>query len=292
MILPQDPIFIVGYPRSGTTLLQRLLCAQPGIFSFPETHYFCVVEKQMKVDENENILPSCMDKVFEKVHEKMGFQFTREESIELSGLAQEKNLTSRKFFEYIVCRFLIDLHPIVERISSFRWIEKTPNHALFIDRIIEFYPKAKALHIIRHPAPAVFSRKLKFPFNRETPLSELADRWNRMLEKVEHFIELFPGYIHTLRYEDLVGDINKEMTSASDFLQIPFDTNLISSTEQDRISSAMILPSEPWKWEDVNREMANTNDVYKNRITREDAAVIEEITLKNMKRYGYMSYFQ
>jgi hypothetical protein len=291
MILPQDPIFIVGYPRSGTTLLQRLLVTQPGIFSFPETHYFCVVEKQLKYDEAGNILPSCMGKIFEKVHEKMGFQFTKEESDTLNRLAERNNLTSKRLFEYIVSRFILNLHPVSECITSFRWIEKTPNHALFLDRIIEFYPGARALHILRHPVPAVISRKLKFPFNRETPITELAQRWNRMLEQVERSIELYPGAIYTLRYEDLVDDMNKELAVVADFLRIPYDFSLIAGIKQKQVADSLILPSEHWKQEDMNRDMTNTNEVYKDSISREDAGAIEKITMPYLKKYGYGPYF-
>ncbi len=289
--LPQDPIFIVGYPRSGTTLLQRLLVTQPGILSFPETHYFCVIEKQLKYDRDGNILPSCLEKVFEKIRDKMEFHFSPGEEDIIRRSVVEKTLLSKDLFEMITVRLLLGLHPAIEHMTSFRWVEKTPNHALFLDRIMTFYPAARALHIIRHPVPAVFSRKYKFPFNKETAVTELAVRWNRMVDKVENFNRLFPSAIHTLRYEDLVEDINKELAAAADFLHIPFDFTLITQLAQKHISDALILSSETWKLHDINREVTNTNDTYRESITREDAGSIEAIAAKNIKKYGYKPYF-
>lgn len=291
MKLPQDPIFIVGYPRSGTTLLQRLLVTQPGIFSFPETHYFCVIEKQLQYDRGGNILPSCLDTIFEKIREKMELRFTLAEEGSIRRAVEETTLSSKALFEIITARLLLNLHPDIANITPFRWLEKTPNHALFLDRILEFYPQAQAIHIIRHPVPAVFSRKLKFPFNKEIAVTELAGRWNRMVDKVEDFNRLFPGTIHTLRYEDLVKDMNKEAAAVANFLHIPFDFTRTARLAYKNISDALILPSEAWKLEDINREVTNTNDVYKESISREDAGSIEAIAAVNMKKYGYKPYF-
>lgn len=289
--LPQDPIFIVGYPRSGTTLLQRLLVTQPGILSFPETHYFCVIEKQLKYDPAGNILPSCLDKVFEKILEKMELRFSPEQEGFIRRSVEEKTLSSKDLFEMIATRFLLDVNPAIEHMTSFRWLEKTPNHALFLDRVMAFYPAAQALHIIRHPVPAVFSRKFKFPFNKEIAVTELADRWTRMVDRVEDFNRLFPGSIHTLRYEDLVENMNKELAAVTDFLHIPFDFTLTTQIAQKHITNSLILPSESWKLQDINREVTNTNDIYRENISGEDAAGIEEIAAGNMKKYGYKPYF-
>jgi len=292
MKLPQDPIFIVGYPRSGTTLLQRLLATQPGIFSFPETHYFCVIEKQLKYDQTGNILPSCLDKVFEKILEKMELRFSPEQEGIIRHSVEEKTLTSKDFFEMIVTRLLLELNPTIEQMTSFRWLEKTPNHAHFLEHIMQLYPRAQALHILRHPVPAIFSRKLKFPFNQETPLTELARRWNRMLEDVQQFKTKFPAHILTLRYEDLLIQLENEYKNITAFLGIPFDLNTLPQLNEQKGNpiAGFILPSETWKLEDARRNMTNTNDAYKSKFSGQDVADIEAIVGENMKKYGYEPY--
>jgi hypothetical protein len=293
MKLPQNPIFIVGYPRSGTTLLQRLLVTQPGFFSFPETHYFCSIEKCLQLNETGNILISCLDNAIKKIHEKMEFRFTKEEIDTLYRLAQRNNLDSKRLFEYIVSRFLLNKHPVVECITSFRWIEKTPTHANYLNRIIEFYPDAQIIHVVRHPVPAVFSRKFKFPFNKQTPVADLARKWDVLVGNVELFTECFPGHVYTLRYEDLVEDLEKELQPTADFLNMQFDFSSISKIRQklENNLESLFLPSETWKLDDVGHDIANTNPEYKNIISREDAAPVEEIAADKMKRYSYEPYF-
>ena len=292
MILPQNPIFVVGYPRSGTTLLQRLLSAHSGIFTFPETHYFCVIEKQIQFDSSGNVLPSCLEKVFEKVYEKMEFTFLPEEKECLRKSAEAKTLTSKKIFEFIVGNQLSRLYPDIHHKNSFRWLEKTPNHAHYLERMIQFYPRAQIIHILRHPVPAIFSRKLKFPFNRETPLTELALRWNRMMMDVERFRQSFSDRIHTLRYEELISDLEKELKIVKAFLDIHADWNAASIIRQEDAARGFILPSETWKLKDVKRDIVSTNACYKSYFSPEDARTIEAVTGEHMKKYGYEPYMR
>jgi len=289
MTLPQDPVFIVGYPRSGTTLLQGLLATQPGIYSLPETHYFNVIEKEISVDANGNILPACLDGVFEKIREKMEFQFDEEEKGIIYRLTEEKKCTSKTLFECIVARTLFLRKKEDELFASFRWLEKTPYHANFLDRIAMFYPAVQILHIVRHPVPAVYSRKRNFPYNKETPVFRLAAHWNHIQQNVERFKEHSPGTVHTLRYEDLVKDPGKELETITDFLNIPFDAAAISRAAQ--ATRPFILATEPWKQADLKKDGTDTNDTYKETITNADAEAVEKITADRMQAYGYRPYF-
>lgn len=287
--LPQDPVFIVGYPRSGTTLLQGLLATQPGIYSLPETHYFNVIEKAISVDDNGNILPACLDTVFEKIGEKMEFQFDEEEKAVIYRLANEKKCTSKTLFECIVAHFLLPRWKGNDLPASFRWLEKTPYHANFLERIAMLYPAVQVLHIVRHPVPAVYSRKWNFPYNKETPVSQLAAHWNHIQQNVERFKEHSPGTVHTLRYEDLVKNPGKELETITAFLNIPFDGAATSRAAQ--ATRPFILPEEPWKQADLKKDGVDTNETYKEVITKADAEVVEKIVSTQMKTYGYHPYF-
>jgi hypothetical protein len=290
MKLPQDPIFIVGYPRSGTTLLQRILAAQSGLFTFPETHYFCVIEKKIQwAEDKENIPPDALPAIFENMVKKMELRLAVAEQMDLQQQAANKKLSSKALFEFIVTRYLINMYPELTALAHFRWIEKTPNHAHFLERIIAMYPCAQVLHILRHPVPAIYSRKLKFPFNKETPVTELAHRWNRMLLDVELFKERYPSHIFTLRYEDLVQDIERQLQEVAAFLKISFDFKILASLKQEneQNADAFILPSETWKQEDLRLDLRTSNEKYHDLIPVAEISAIEGITLDNMKRYGY-----
>ncbi len=290
--LPQNPIFIVGYPRSGTTLLQRLLAGLPGVYTFPESHYFCVVEKQLAWDGQGYILPDSLPAACAKVSEKMAMTFSDGELARLLARSVSKELTSKDLFEYIVTRALSSVQPQIDSQSSYRWLEKTPNHALFVDRILQFYPQAQLLHILRHPVPAVCSRKIKFPFNRELPVEELARRWLKMMQRLDRFKQDFPGVILTVRYEDLVADMASVMGRVQSFLGL-LDENIsaLQSANPSRIgAAAFILAAESWKFEDLKTEIRNTNESYRALISLAEIDAIESIVGPVMERFGYESY--
>lgn len=287
-VIPQDPIFVAGYPRSGTTLLQGILVTQPGLYSFPETHYFSVVEKSVTFDGNNHVMPSCLPAVFAKIDEKMSFSFPGETIKQLYSRAEANELSSKNIFETIVLNYLSHQGVAEDRMDSLRWIEKTPTHANFLERIIECFPQAQVLYIVRHPVPAIFSRKLKFHFNKETPLAQLAQSWNSMQLKVASFKEKFPCHLYTLRYEDLVKNLEKEILPIAEFLHIKFDFTRLTNYKQ--AAANLILPHETWKQKDKERDFTDTNDTYRGKFSEEDARAIEAIVGEKMAQYGYEPY--
>jgi Sulfotransferase domain. len=288
--LPQDPVFIVGYPRSGTTLLQRLLAAQPGFYSLPETHYFTVIERRLQLDDNDRIAVSDIGTLSEAIAEKLEVRLAAEEIEMLTRTAQRGELTSKMAFEFLVSRFLASQVASVGA-ASWRWVEKTPTHANFLERILQVYPQAQVLHIIRHPVPAILSRRRKFPFNRETPLEKLAWAWNRLLDNAELSRERHPRQVHALRYEDLVGDMENTLRAVGAFLHAPSLLAGGAGIRLQELPDAPVLPHETWKLQDMNAALANTNDSYRLTASAGDVDRIESIVGGKMRQYGY-GHFQ
>jgi len=293
IVLPQDPLFLVGYPRSGSTLLQSLLAAlavSPRILSFPETHYFNVIEKEMHVSSDELIEESAIEWALEKLEEKVALHFAGKERKEMRRLAKDRRLSSKALFERIVSH-LLSAQPRFRHADGdvpFRWLEKTPYHANFLDRIISFYPQAQILHILRHPVPAVLSRKLKFPFNKETPLTTLAQHWNHIVENVERFRRKASSRVYTLKYEDLVRNVERELGAVSRFLCVRLDFSRMDRVNSER--DAFVLPGEPWKVHDMRKHLVNTNETYRDTISPRDVEAIESVVMETMRRCGYESY--
>jgi len=285
--LPQDPVFIVGYPRSGTTLLQRFLVTQPGFYSFPETHYFSVVERSIRLAGDERIAPADLGALQQAITEKTEQRFTAHEINLLAREAKAEALTSKQLFEFIVSRFLLPQVGTGGAGAPWRWVEKTPTHANFLERIIQLYPQVQILHIVRHPVPAILSRRQKFPFNRETPLDRLARAWNRLLENAEQSRKKHPERMHTLRYEDMVGDPEKTLGAVGAFLGVPFDLAKIGGIRSAALPAPLVLSSEKWKLEDMQLERVNTNDSYREEAVKSDVELIESIVCEKMAHYGY-----
>ncbi len=286
--LPQNPLFIVGYPRSGTTVLQALLAAHPNVFAFPETHYFCTIEKQLCLDEYGHIQPQNINKSLSALHKKIPFKISLKERAALYRLARLNELTSKHLFEWIVFRLLqFEWEGPPE--APFIWIEKTPVHYNYLQKINNFYPGGKILAIIRHPVPAVSSRKNKFPFNQETDLAVLAAGWKLMISILQLFQQSYPESIRIIRYEDLVHSPYTELKRLESFLEIPIKKKYLENYY--RSMSAVILPFETWKQDKKYEKITNMNPDHAKLISRSQAEYIESIVYTSMKRYGYRSFY-
>jgi hypothetical protein len=288
--VPQNPIFIVGSPRSGTTLLQSLITTQPGIYSFPETHYFSVIEKQATPDPAiETIDGDRLGNALETIEKKLELTLSKEEVEYLKALVQQRRLTSKALFESIVIHHLTRQKVTLDPPDSFRWVEKTPTHCNFLHRIFALYPAARVLHIVRHPVPAIFSRKELFPTNKHTPLEELAHGWRRMQANVRRHQQEKPQLIKSLRYEDLVERLQDTMEKIGTFLEIDLDPRLLRN--HHRQATALTLGSEPWKQNAAAHAIANTNHRYKGIVKAPEAERIETIATEQMAFFGYKTFF-
>lgn len=221
--LPADPVFIVGYPRSGTTLLQAYLSTFPRFFSFPETHFFNVVQKKLPADREGCLHASRIPAAADAIYDKTGVRFDTAAVAELKKRCDGGCVSAREIFEQLVRALLRKQHPAASFAEPFRWVEKTPNHAYFLEEIAAAYPEALFLNIIRHPVAAVASRRKAFAANRETRAVELARLWNRSLDAAEAFARRHPRRIHSLLYENLAADPETEMAAVAAFLGVPFD---------------------------------------------------------------------
>ena len=285
--LPQNPVFIVGYPRSGTTLLQALLATQKGIFSLPETHFFSTVHRFIETDEKGFIRLNCLETVFEKIYEKMDLRFRPREIEEITFHTKMKRLKPKNLFEYIVYYYI--KKEIAKKNISFRWLEKTPNHAFFLGLISSYYPGAQFINIIRHPVPAVYSRKISFPYSKDKTLDWLAQRWRLNVEKTEAFAREHPGKLYSLKYEDLAGHVENELGKTGAFLKL--DVNMALVKKHPAFARRFTLAAEEWKKKDNRRQISNTNDKYKTLISRKEAEGIESTLADKMKEYGYSPFF-
>lgn len=131
----REPFFVVGCPRSGTTLLQILVDAHPNIAIPPESHIFCRFSK-------------LFDK-YGNLHKKTNLQLLvkdilRDDRIRLFDLdisvsdfcSQLKSISLKS-----VISLVFELY--AQKEAKKRWGDKTPQHALYLNEIKTLLPEAK-----------------------------------------------------------------------------------------------------------------------------------------------------
>ncbi|XLP06766.1 glycosyltransferase [Alteromonas marina] len=279
VFLNQEPIFIVGHPRSGTTLLQSLLMTCNEVVSIPETHFFSIVRHRLKVS-NDRIDISCMDDVIFTIRKR--FPLSVETEALLKDIAENGNLSPKMLFEIVVLDGLVTNYD-PELVRNCRFVEKTPDHVEYLDIIFRFYPNAKIINIVRNPEKAILSRRQNFIGEKNWPIETHAVRWKDSIVASEKYTN--DSRFYSVKFEDLVKDKSGVMSAIAKFLNI----NIIEDKLDEYKDRAKLiaLPWENWK-ENNSKELATSIAERAERsLSESDLKVLSLITGSVSKKHGY-----
>lgn len=238
--LPKDKevskrhVFVVGCPRSGTTLLTTILGRHSELTSTPETHFFSLLSKF----EKEHPHGSCQ-KLKESFIDSRGFR-----DLNLDRAIYETRLSEQALSPKTIINTALGL--AAENRAKHGVVEKTPGHALHIEKILEFYPDAKIICIVRDLRGCLNSvNKAQFDWD---PL-HFIHWWHRIASAIERANERFAKNVTIVRYEDLLSDTPLEIKKISRFLDLPFESSMLNTSEGEN-------PCVP-KWESEWKDKAN-----------------------------------
>ncbi len=214
------PIFLFGCPRSGTTLLQSLLATHPEIASFPETKFFLygVAKYEPKRQKFGLISPRLKPHLKKYFHKEIN----RPEMLKYFPKIPFIDLYTRSFIK------VLNILTIEEGKSL--WLEKTPDHILYLDYIEKMLPKARMIHLLRNGSDVVASlyevtHKYPKQWYKAWDIDYCLERWKESIEismkhshKSNHFL---------VNYDQLVADTPGIIKKICDFLNIEFDERMI-----------------------------------------------------------------
>ncbi len=182
------PIFVVGSPRSGTTLLRLILDSHPNISCGPETHFLMG-------------LSTIVGRRWELI-ERYGF---------------EKAYWYRKVAEF----FDSFQKDYAEMRGKKRWADKTPYYTTILDFINELFPTSQFIHIIRDGYDVVASHRHRWGYKSAIRATAF---WRRYVTLARDFGETISNdRYHELRYEDLVHTPEAVLRDLFEFLGEPWD---------------------------------------------------------------------
>ncbi len=195
------PLFVVGPPRTGTTLLARLLNAHPLVLMTNETAvflFFCESIRRSRVGVKAGILWG------KEYHELWS------EHLEKAALPM-----IRSYYEAIASQ---------EHRGSLRyWGDKHPHHDVCIPFLLEHYPDARFIFTQRDPRDSICSICEMNHWHFEKALTV----WRNMSERYEKaFASFGPDRLYRITYEDLVHDGRGEITALLEWLDLDMDPHL------------------------------------------------------------------
>lgn len=221
------PIFIVGAPRSGTTLLQYRLRNHPQI-SLPtgESHFF------MPLHRNQNGFGDLSR--LENIHAVLAAMYRQSRNFletdlhglkfDLDRLAHELHAEGRQTVRDIIAG-LFEKNAQGE--GKARWGDKTPYYVLHIPKLLEWFPDAQIVHLIRDGrdvALSLFGRQHDF---RVYNAYHAAKYWQPYVERGHELgSRLGQDQYYELRYEDLLAQPEDSMQKLCAFLGEEYSNTL------------------------------------------------------------------
>ena len=192
-----DPIFVVGLPRSGSTLLEQILASHS------------LIEGTMELP---NIIATA--------HRLNGRRLLTEEARYPAILAE----LSGEHFQKLARTYLEDT--AIHRKGAPRFIDKMPNNFLHVGLIHLMFPNAKIIDARRHPMACCFSGfKQLFADGQEFTygLDEIARYYRGYVELMKHWDRVLPGVVLRVHYENVVAHTEEQVRRLLDFVGVPFE---------------------------------------------------------------------
>jgi Tfp pilus assembly protein PilF len=197
--LGADLCFLIGFPRSGTTLLDVMLDGHTQVLSLEEKP--SIERVAFKLDQLPGHYPFAM-----------------------SSLSREQRHDLRTAYRETIAEFRQPQHSLVLDKMPIRTI-----HAAFIHRL---FPKAKFLFVERHPCDVVLSNFMQhYAINEAmihfTQLASTVDVYNKVMHIWQQCLAVLPELsVQYVRYETLISDTENTLRSTCEFLGLPWQSGL------------------------------------------------------------------
>ena len=204
----EDPIFILGLPRAGSTLIEQILASHSMIDGTLELPNILSMAQSLRGDDiygKEGNYPKSME-----------------------HLSPEKRVEMGK-------KFIDDTK--MHRKEAPRFTDKMPNNFRHIGLIHLIMPNAKIIDARRYPLDCCFSMfKQLFAQGQEFTygLAEAGSYYKSYVQLMDHWDAVLPNKILRVNNEDIIDDLEGQVSRMLDFLGLPFEESCITFYETDR----------------------------------------------------------
>ncbi len=204
----KDPIFILGLPRAGSTLVEQILASHS------------MVDGTLELP---NILSTAQSLRGDDIYGKLGNYPKSMASLSL----EKRELLGKKFID----------DTRMHRKDAPMFTDKMPNNFRHIGLIHLIMPNAKIIDARRYPLDCCFSMfKQLFAQGQEFTygLAEAGSYYDSYVRLMDHWDKVLPNKILRVNNEDVIEDLDGQVRRMLDYLELPFEEQCISFHETDR----------------------------------------------------------
>ena len=203
-----DPIFIVGLPRAGSTLLEQILSSHSqidGTLELPNVLSISDKLRRLGQREGNNRYPEILNHLTPETLRELGEEYIRDTQI--------------------------------HRLGAPFFIDKMPNNFRHIGLIRLMLPNAKIIDARRDPMACCFSGfKQLFAEGQlfSYSLDDIGRYYKDYVKLMAHWDEVIPGYVLRVQHEDVVANLETQVTRMLDFCGVPFEESCLEFHKTER----------------------------------------------------------
>ena len=200
-----DPIFILGLPRSGSTLLEQILASHSQVDGTSELTDISMIAQGLSQPRSGQVFPQCMLELSEEAIRALGQQYLDQ---------TRRHRQDAPFFT-----------------------DKMPNNFAYVGFIKTILPNAKIIDARRHPMDSCFGCFKQHFAKGQTftyDLFELGEFYLEYCQLMDHWDAVLPGQVLRVQYEEVVADLETQVRRILAFCDLPFEEECIHFHETKR----------------------------------------------------------
>jgi hypothetical protein len=277
------PIFIVGVPRSGTTLLAAMLAAHSRISCGPETHFF---RRLAAVDADRLVGPASWPET--AVDFICGIRHAAMPGHESRNLIEKYDMDCASVAAYLAGRepavasiLGSVVEPYMRSLDKSRWAEKTPDHIEHLPLIRRHFPQSPIVRIVRDPRDVALSL-MQVPWGTSSFLEGLL-LWRRQDAASEPFFAQDFNTL-TLRFEQLVLEPQAVIEALCRFVGEDFEPAMLDTSVSGRqVNSRGVA----WKDKVGQPPDSSRVAVWRRQLSKPQNQLAEAVLGDRLAAYGY-----
>jgi tetratricopeptide (TPR) repeat protein len=263
------PVFVVGMPRSGTTLIDQILSSHSQVESIGESQEIGFGASDACTEAGIEDKPSALPELSQELIKKYAQRYLDRAFAEAAG-AQ-------------------------------RIVDKMPSNFFQLGHILRLFPNAKIIHSIRHPLDTAlscyfqrFTASIYMEWSND--LAMLGQYYRGYVELMEFWKQRFPTKILDIRYEDMVQDVENNSRRIIDFIELDWEDACLEFYKSDRVVQTAslwqvrnpIYKSSVGRWQHYAKHLGPLVESLGDILTDEDYQALREEGLEAKRPRGWM----
>ena len=207
----QLPIFILGAPRSGTTLIEQIISSHPKVFGSGELNYIKEVAYEKYIDEDKR----------QKYPEKV---------LRLTNIKRDAEI------------YLEKINKLPTDKNIIRITDKMPSNYIYLGYILSMFPNSKIIHLKRNPIDTCLSIYFQ-NFNSEHQysfdLNNLTFWYHKYYDLMEYWEKLYGEKILSINYNDVIDNTESTSKKIIEYCGLDWDENCLIHYKTKRVINTL-----------------------------------------------------